>query len=160
VAFFFPDLAAIHHAANPFSFDTKGTRMLKGEIDAALVAHIKWLIIFKNHLSGVERDQLDPEVVGDSACCNFGQWLHANKEALPYPDQFEYIEALHAIFHLAAAEMATAVKANQNQKEIKRQVVELQKFSNQLIAALSEVKASLLPVGRPTFRTSDARQAA
>ena len=38
--------------------------MLKGEIDAALVAHIKWLVIFKNHLSGVERDQLDPEVVG------------------------------------------------------------------------------------------------
>ncbi len=122
--------------------------MLKGEIDAALVAHIKWLVIFKNHLSGVERDQLDPEVVGDGTACSFGQWFHANKEALPYPDQFEYIEALHAIFHLAAAEIATAVKVNQNHKEIKRQKAELQNFSNQLIAALIEVRASLYPLGR------------
>lgn len=132
--------------------------MLKGEIDAALVAHIKWLVIFKNHLSGVERDQLDPEVIGDSTACNFGVWLHANKEALPYPDQFEYIQSLHAIFHIAAAEMATAVKANQNHKEIKRQVVELQKFSNQLIDALGEVRASLHPSRRPAIPKSVARQ--
>jgi hypothetical protein len=122
--------------------------MLKGEIDAALVAHIKWLVIFKNHLSGIERDRLNPEVVGDGTACSFGQWFHANKEALPYPDQFEYIESLHAIFHIAAAEIAAAVKANQNHKEIKRQIVELQSLSNQLIAALSEVKASLFPVIR------------
>jgi len=122
--------------------------MLKGEIDAALVAHIKWLVIFKNHLSGVERDQLDPEVVGDGTACTFGQWLHANKEALPYQDQFEYIEALHAIFHIAAAEMATAAKSTQNHKEIKRQTVDLQNLSNQLIAALGEVRASLYPLGR------------
>jgi len=134
--------------------------MLKGEIDAALVAHIKWLVIFKNHLVGVERDQLDPEVIGDGTACSFGQWFHANKEALPLPDQFEYIESLHAIFHLAAAEMTTAVKANQNHKEIKRQIVELQKLSNQLIAALSEVKASLFPSGRQAIDTPYARLAA
>ena len=119
--------------------------MLKGEIDAALVAHIKWLVIFKNHLTGVERAQLDPEVVRDSAACNFGQWLHANKGNLPFPDQFEYIDALHAIFHIAAAEMAVAVQTNQNRKEIERQLRELQSFSNRLIAALSEVRASLSP---------------
>ena len=110
--------------------------MLKGEIDAALVAHIKWLVIFKNHLSGVERDQLDPEVVGDGTYCSFGQWLYANKDSLPFPEQFENIESLHAIFHIAAAEMAAAVKGKQNPSEIKRQLVELQRLSNQLIAAL------------------------
>lgn len=131
--------------------------MLKGEIDAALVAHIKWLVIFKNHLGGVERDQLDPEVVGDGTVCSFGQWFHANKELLPFPDQFEYIHSLHAIFHIAAAEMAAAAKANQNHKEIKRQTVELQKLSNQLIAALSEVRASLYPLGQsPTPETKPA----
>jgi len=127
--------------------------MLKGEIDAALVAHIKWLVIFKNHLSGVERSELDLEMIGDGTACHFGQWLHANKEFLPLPEQFEYIQSLHAIFHLAAAELAISVKANQNpqdkrrqeirREELKRQIDVLQGFSNQLITALSEVKASL-----------------
>jgi len=132
--------------------------MLKGEIDAALVAHIKWLVIFKNHLSGIERNQLDPEVVGDGTVCSFGQWFHANKEALPFPDQFEYIQALHAIFHIAAAEMAAAAKANQNHQEIKRQIDELQNLSNQLIAALREVRASLYPLGRPAIPIPTTRQ--
>lgn len=61
--------------------------------------------------------------------------------------------SLHAIFHLAAAELAISVKANQNpqekrrqeirREELKRQIDVLQGFSNQLITALSEVKASL-----------------
>jgi phasin family protein len=54
--------------------------------------------------------------------------------------------ALRTVFHIAAAEMAVAVKANNNHKEIARQLVELQRLSNQLIAALSEVKASLFPI--------------
>jgi hypothetical protein len=132
----------------PARLDTKGKWMLKGQIDAALVAHIKWLVIFKNHLSGVERNQLDPEVVRADAACSFGQWLHANQGALPFPDQFAQIETLHAAFHFAAAEMAAAVKANQNHKEIKRQMVELQSLSAQLIAALSAVKANLYPLGQ------------
>jgi hypothetical protein len=133
--------------------------MLKGEIDAALVAHIKWLVIFKNHLSGVEREQLDPEVIQEGTTCSFGQWLHANKGALPFPDQFEYIDSLHATFHIAAAEMVVAVKANRNHKEIERQLVELQGLSNQLITALSEVKASLFPIGQRTTSISVTRQA-
>jgi hypothetical protein len=133
--------------------------MLKGEIDTALVAHIKWLVIFKNHLSGVERDQLDPEVIGDDAVCSFGQWLHANKEALPFPDRFEHIGILHAAFHSAAAEMTTAVKTKQNHMEIKRQIVELQNLSNQLIAALSAVKASLYPLKRSAIPMPETRPA-
>jgi len=133
--------------------------MLKGDIDAALVAHIKWLVIFKNHLSGIERDQLDPEIVGDDRVCNFGQWLHANKAALPFPEQFEYIQALHAIFHLAASEMAAAAKTTQNHNEIKRQINELQNLSNQLIAALSEVRVSLFPVKRQTIPRLDRKAA-
>ena len=80
--------------------------MLKGEIDAALIAHIKWLIIFKNHLTCVERDELDPEIIRDSTTCSFGQWLHANKESLPYPEQFDYIQSLHAIFHPSSTNYA------------------------------------------------------
>ncbi len=106
--------------------------------------------IEKNHAQ--RRNRCCPggphQVVGDGTACTFGQWLHANKEALPYQDQFEYIEALHAIFHIAAAEMATAAKSTQNHKEIKRQTVDLQNLSNQLIAALGEVRASLYPLGR------------
>jgi hypothetical protein len=122
--------------------------MLKGEIDAALVAHIKWLVIFKNHLSGVERSELDPEMIGDGTACHFGQWLHANQGFLPLPEQFEYIQSLHASFHLAAAKLAVAVKGNTNPQELKRQMEVLQGFSNQLIAALSEVKVSLFPLRR------------
>jgi hypothetical protein len=120
--------------------------MLKGEIDAALVAHIKWLVIFKNHLTGIERDELEPTVVQDGVACSFGKWLHANKALLPFPEQFEYIQALHAIFHIAAAEMVVAVQTHQDIDEIKRRLRELQRLSNQLIAALSEVKASLFPI--------------
>jgi hypothetical protein len=117
--------------------------MLKGEIDAALVAHIKWLVIFKNHLTGIERDELDPEALRDSTTCSFGKWLHANKAALPFPEQFEYIQAVHAIFHIAAAEMAVAIQESHKRIEIEQRLRELQSLSNRLIKALSEVKASL-----------------
>jgi hypothetical protein len=117
--------------------------MLKGEIDAALVAHIKWLVIFKNHLSGVERDRLNPDVVRDDTACHFGKWLHANKGTPLFSVRFSHIEPLHAAFHSAAAEVATAINANQNSKKIECQMVELQSLSSQLIAALREVKASL-----------------
>jgi len=117
--------------------------MLKGEIDAALVAHIKWLVIFKNHLTGVERDDLDPEALRDSTACSFGKWLHANKAALPFPKQFEYIQAVHAVFHIAAAEMAVAIQESHKRIEIEQRLRELQSLSNRLIAALGEVKASL-----------------
>jgi hypothetical protein len=117
--------------------------MLKGEIDAALVAHIKWLVIFKNHLSGIERDRLNPDAVRDDTACHFGKWLHANKGTPLFSDQFGHIEPLHAAFHSAAAEVATAINANQNSKEIERQLGELQSLSKQLIAALREIKANL-----------------
>jgi hypothetical protein len=117
--------------------------MIKGEIDAALVAHIKWLVIFKNHLSGVERDRLNPDVVRDDKACSLGKWLHANKGAPRYSVQIERIEPIHAAFHSAAAEVAAAINANRNSKEIERQMGELQNLSNQLVAALKEVKASL-----------------
>jgi hypothetical protein len=52
--------------------------MLKGEIDAALVAHINWLVIFKNHLTGVERGDLNPEASRDSTACSFSKWLHVS----------------------------------------------------------------------------------
>ena len=83
--------------------------MLNEEFDAALVAHIKWLVIFKNHLSGVERDRLDPDAVRDDTACHFGKWLHANKETPLFSAQFGHIEPIHGAFHCAAAEVATAI---------------------------------------------------
>jgi hypothetical protein len=87
-------------------------------------------------------------MIGDGTACHFGQWLHANQGFLPLPEQFEYIQSLHASFHLAAAKLAVAVKGNKKPPELKRQMEVLQGFSNQLIAALSEVKASLFPLRR------------
>lgn len=115
--------------------------MIKGEIDAALVAHIKWLVIFKNHLSGVARDRLNPDAVRDDKACSLGKWLHANHRTPAA--QFEKLEPLHTAFHCAAAEVAAAINGNRNAKEIERQMGELQSLSNQLVAALKEVKASL-----------------
>lgn len=117
--------------------------MIKDEIDAALVAHIKWLVIFKNHLSGVARDRLTPDAVRDDKACSLGKWLHANKGAPLAPVQIEKIEPIHAAFHSAAAEVAAAINANRNSQEIERQMGVLQNLSTQLVAVLKEVKASL-----------------
>jgi hypothetical protein len=114
--------------------------MIKGEIDAALVAHIKWLVIFKNHLSGVDRGRLNPDAVRDDKACSLGKWLHANKAP---PISSGQIERIHAAFHSAAADVAAAINANRDAKEIERQMGELQSLSNQLVAALKDVKASL-----------------
>jgi hypothetical protein len=116
---------------------------IKGEIDAALVAHIKWVVIFKSQLSGIERDRLDPATVRDDTACVFGKWLHANMAALPLPVQFEHIDALHGAFHIAAAEIAMAINQYQRREEIGRQMVELERLSKQLIAVLQEAKARL-----------------
>lgn len=119
--------------------------MLKGEIDAALVAHIKWLVIFKNHLSGIERDRINPDAVRDDTACSFGKWLHDNMKAPQFSAQFGHLEPIHAAFHSVAAEVAIAINANQNSKAIERQMGELQSLSSQLIAALREIKTDLYP---------------
>lgn len=117
--------------------------MLKGEIDAALIAHIKWLVIFKNHLSGIERGRLDSNVLRNDATCIFGKWLHDNLKTLQFSAQFEHIERMHAAFHSAAADVADAINAKKNSKHIERQIEALQNLSTQIIAALREIKADL-----------------
>jgi len=122
--------------------------VIKRKIDDAILAHQSWVVQFQNRLNGIERELLDPDMIGDDTTCAFGQWLKANPEAFPKAALLDYVKAMHGAFHEVAAEVASMIQQYQSRETIAKEMLELQNLSKQLVAALQEMKKQTNPADR------------
>src|SRR5512138_1988145 len=113
------------------------------EVDAAMIAHVNWVVRFKNRIGGIDREPIDPTSVADGSACRLGEWLHSGLDRGDSPDLLSEIELAHGAFHAVAEELARMMARYAHGSEIARQMAELETRSQQLIGALRELKAQL-----------------
>ena len=114
------------------------------QFDEAILAHVSWILRFRHVLSGIERESVDPTLVGDDSACQFGQWLLASPEAFRTPGQFERVRALHREFHDEAAGIARALRDHQSRDSLETRLRVLEGLSDRLIDTLHVAKDAYL----------------
>ena len=110
------------------------------QFDAAILAHINWLMRFKNALQGIDRDPFDLEKIGDDSICKFGRWLYANPASFPNLELCERTQSLHKLFHKRAAVVAAAIWTSGQTASIGKHMDELEQVSRQLVDTLEDAK--------------------
>lgn len=110
------------------------------QFDAAILAHINWLMRFKNALQGIDRDPFDLEQIGDDSICEFGRWLYVNPASFPNPELFERTKSLHKLFHKNAAVVGALIRSVGEPDGIRKHMDELDQVSSQLVGILEDAK--------------------
>ena len=113
-------------------------RALRIKLDAAILAHINWIMRFENALLGIDREPFNPEQIGDDAISEFGQWLYANPASFPDSELFERTISLHKLFHQSAAAVAVLIQSFGQTDSIKKRMDELNQISSRLVGSLGE----------------------
>jgi hypothetical protein len=118
----------------------------RARIDAAIMAHIDWLVRFQNVMQGIDRETFDPARARDDTICDFGRWLLAHPEDFPQPGLLAATKELHREFHEAAGTAAAALRRFAGPEVTRTAMDALEALSDRLVALLGEVKAAV-PAG-------------
>lgn len=114
-----------------------------GELDVynALQAHVQWKQRLLTYSEGTSEEVLDAENVGSDCLCALGQWIHG-PGGNRYGEHAKFIElkAVHADFHLLAAEVVLAVqRGQQEQALVLLQKGDYPKVSNRIKSMLAKL---------------------
>ena len=112
------------------------------QIDAAILAHSKWITDLKVAIED-GTSEFDPETVKTDNHCDFGKWLYDGfPQAAQNSAVFQDIRATHAAFHRTAAHILTL--AMSGHKEHALELMDLRGEFMQLSAHLIFVLKGLL----------------
>jgi Chemoreceptor zinc-binding domain len=78
-------------------------------LNAALAAHTAWKQRFCELMES--RFDLNPDQVGLTTICKFGQWLEGEGKALLSPDDYLSLDQLHSQFHQIASQIVRLKQA-------------------------------------------------
>lgn len=85
------------------------------DFDVAIEKHAEWKFTLRSAI--VNKQSIDAVKLGRDDACELGKWLHGSaKTNLGRHDAYTDVVKQHAVFHKAAAEIATAINRQQYDK--------------------------------------------
>lgn len=130
-----------------------GHLLAQFDIDAAVVAHQRWLPWLGTLLQGRRDERLQADVVADDHCSELGQWLHGSGHAaLAHLPAFDMLLRCHRHFHSQAATLIRHAEAGES-IQAQQAYKGCQHASRQVVLLLRELQRGLAAAPAPDRAT-------
>ncbi|MCF7988662.1 MAG: CZB domain-containing protein [Methylovulum sp.] len=84
---------------------------IREDLDKALHKHAEWKVKFRSAIT--HHEKMDVATISKDNCCEFGKWLYGEtKQQLGHLESYTECLAKHAMFHIEAGKVATAINDN------------------------------------------------